>query len=55
MIVTLVAVTDRTVGGLEQRFSKCGARPTGRAQRFDRWVANGRDEREIIIIFIQFF
>ena len=33
-----------------QRFSKCGVRPTGGAQRCDRWVANGRDERKIIII-----
>ena len=36
---------------LGQCFSKCGARPTGGAQRCDRWVANGRDEREIIIIY----
>ena len=34
-----------------QCFSKCGARPTGGAQRCDRWVANGRGEREIIILF----
>ena len=34
---------------LRQRFSKCGA------QRCDRWVANGRDEREIFYFYFIYF
>ena len=35
-----------TVGSV-QRFSKCVARPTGGAQRRDKWGSNARNEREI--------